>query len=243
MKQFVLVTDFDLNDPYIGQVKSVLLDQAPQIPILDLFSKLPAFNVKNASYLVSAYFRSFPEEAIFLCIVDPGVGSNRQMIICQIENRWFIGPNNGLLAILMRHAGISSYQIVEWQPNSLSNTFHGRDWIAPLAIKIAKSESFEVHHVDNVADQYRQWPDDLFEIIYFDHYGNAISGVRSSALNKDTVLLFNKYKLRNVRIYSDVNSGDSFWYENSNGLVEISSNQSSARDVLDIKLNDCIKVV
>ena len=100
----VLFTDFGLEGPYIGQVKARILAEAPNATIIDLFSDAPAHNPKACSYLLAAYVDAFPSGAIFLAVVDPGVGSNRAGVAVAAGGRWFVGPDNGLFEMAARRA-------------------------------------------------------------------------------------------------------------------------------------------
>src|SRR5260370_21286941 len=100
----VLFTDFGLEGPYTGQVSAVLQQTAPGIPIISLFADLPAGQPKPAAYLLAAYAMWFPAGTVFLCVVDPGVGSARRALVAQAAGRLYVGPDNGLFEIVLRRA-------------------------------------------------------------------------------------------------------------------------------------------
>ena len=239
---FVLMSDFDLNDPYLGQVKAVLHHACPNVPIIDLFSNLPAYQIQAAAYLLPAYCVTFPDNSIFLCIVDPGVGSEREIALVRANEQWFIGPDNGLFTLLARFATIDIYGHVRWQPLQLSNSFHGRDWMAPIAVKLALGQAIEMQTVDEPNAQYAHWPDDWAHITYIDHYGNAMTGIRSQSLHSSQKIIVNDTALHYARTFSEVAEGQCFWYHNSNELVEIACNQGRAADCLQLKTGDRIVV-
>ena len=99
-----LFTDFGLHGPYTGQMKAVLYQMAPSIPVIDLFADAPVGNPKASAYLLAAYAAWFPEGTVFLCVVDPGVGGARPAIFLQADGRWYIGPGNGLFELIQRRA-------------------------------------------------------------------------------------------------------------------------------------------
>jgi len=101
----VLFTDFGLEGPYTGQVKTVLHQIAPGVPVVDLFADLPAAKPRPAAYLLAAYGGWFPPGTIFLAVVDPGVGGERAAVVVDAGARWYVGPDNGLLELVMRRAG------------------------------------------------------------------------------------------------------------------------------------------
>ncbi len=237
----ILFTDYGLEGPYIGQVEAVLQQQAPGIRVINLFADLPRQNPKAGAYLLAAYCKDFPEESIFFCVIDPGVGCFADKpVALKIDNRWFVGPDNGLFDLVARTGGnINCWEII-WRPEKLSNSFHGRDLYAPICAKLANGED---PPGEKKAWQDRHaWPDDCYEIIYIDHFGNAMTGVRADQLNKNAVITVGNKRINYSDTFSSVDLGQIFWYENSNGLVEIAVNQGSATDVLPLKLGDEVSI-
>src|SRR5436309_695810 len=98
----VLFTDFGLEGPYTGQMKAVLYRMAPEVPVIDLFADAPAGDPRRSAYLLAAYAAWFPESTVFLCVVDPGVGSDRAAVMVETNGRWYVGPGNGLFEIVQR---------------------------------------------------------------------------------------------------------------------------------------------
>ena len=98
----VLFTDYGLQGPYIGQIEAVLCHESSKSTVINLFTDLPRQNPKAAAYLLAAYATEFPPGSIFFCVVDPGVGSfEDNPVVMRIDNRWFIGPGNGVFDILV----------------------------------------------------------------------------------------------------------------------------------------------
>jgi S-adenosylmethionine hydrolase len=100
----VLFTDFGLQGPYTGQMKAVLHQMAPGMPVIDLFADAPVGNPKASAYLLAAYAGWFAPGSVFLCVIDPGVGSARPPIIVEADGRWYVGPGNGLFELIQRRA-------------------------------------------------------------------------------------------------------------------------------------------
>src|SRR5689334_6319370 len=110
----VLFTDFGLEGPYTGQVKAVLYQTAPGLPVIDLFADAPARQPKPAAYLLAAYGVWFPPGTVLLAVVDPGVGGSRAAVIVEAGGRWYVGPDNGLFELAARRSGsIGCWEIVE----------------------------------------------------------------------------------------------------------------------------------
>ena len=101
----VLFTDFGLEGPYTGQIKAVLYQTAPAVPVIELFADAPAGRPKHAAYLLAAYGVWFPPGTVFLAVIDPGVGGRRSPVIVEAGGRWYVGPDNGLFELVVRRAG------------------------------------------------------------------------------------------------------------------------------------------
>src|SRR6516225_3271364 len=127
----VLFSDFGLEGPYTGQVKTVLYRIASAVPVIDLFADAPAGSPKPAAYLLAAYAVWFPPGTVFLAVIDPGVGGARAPIIVEAAGRWYVGPDNGLFELLLRRTENARTWEILWRPQALSASFHGRDLFAP----------------------------------------------------------------------------------------------------------------
>lgn len=230
----VLFTDFGETGPYVGQVKAVLSREAPGIPVIDLLHDAPMFQARASAYLLSSLIDVFPTDVVFLCVVDPGVGSSRAPAIVEADGRRFIGPDNGLFEIVLRRANDTAFHRITWQPDHLSASFHGRDLFAPVAARLARGDSVdhETHPVEKARRPH--WPDELAEVIYLDTFGNAMTGVRAKSVPSAAVITVNGRELPRARTFSDLPEGTPFWYENSSGLVEFAVNQGEAKTLLGI---------
>ncbi len=242
----VLFTDFGITGPYVGQMKSVLCQQAPTTPVIDLMHDAPAFDPRAAAYLLASLVNEFPRDSVFLCVVDPGVGSQRKPLIARIDERWFVGPDNGLFNIVAQRALGNSevkWWEISWLPEKLSSSFHGRDLFAPVAAMLANGKAPPGKPVDISADRISRWPGSLEKIIYIDHFGNAMTGVRAADIDNNHVIAVADHQLRWARTFADVDLGQGFWYENSNGLVELAVNQGRADQVLQLRIGDAVALL
>jgi S-adenosylmethionine hydrolase len=231
-----LYTDFGSQDPYVGQLHAVLAEQAPGVPVVDLFHHVPNYDIRAGAYLLPSYISSFPQDTVFMCVVDPGVGGERRPLYLRVDGYWFVGPDNGLFQILIQRADRVSSFIIDWRPRRLSPSFHGRDLFAPVAAMLSRGERPDATQVDLTTGEYDQWPDDLAAVLYLDHFGNAITGYRAAELPQEANIRINGTSLRTASTYSDVARGEAFWYENANGLVEFAVNQGRADEQLALKL-------
>ena len=239
----VLFTDFGLHGPYTGQMKAVLHQVAPDIPVIDLFADAPTANPKPSAYLLAAYADWFPAGTVFLAVVDPGVGSARPPVVVEADGRWYVGPGNGLFELVQRRAQqVRSWEI-EWKPERLSASFHGRDLFAPVAGMLARGEPPPGRPLADTALRRTDWPDDLGEIVYVDHYGNALTGLRAAMAPAGARLTAAGRTLERARTFADLPLGAPFWYENSNGLAEIAVNQGRADQALGLSIGSPVEVV
>ena len=239
----VLFTDFGLAGPYTGQVTAVLHQRAPEVPIIPLFADAPSEQPKPAAYLLAAYGAWFPPGTVLLCVVDPGVGSERRAVVVEAEGRIYVGPDNGLFDIVMRRASEACLWEIIWHPGPLSPSFHGRDLFAPVAARLAVGDPL-TEMAQPAADRSaaRGWPDDLAEIVYLDHYGNAMTGLRGALLAPGTRLIAGGYSLEPAATFSAVPPGEAFWYINSNGLAEIAVNGARAVETLGLAIGSEVAI-
>ena len=200
----VLFTDFGLHGPYVGQMKAVLHQTVTSTSIIDLFTDAPVGKPKASAYLLAVYAAWFPAGTVFLCVVDPGVGGARPPIILEADGRWYVRPGNGLFEFVQCRAGeIHSWRI-DWKPEDLSSSFHGRDLFAPVAAMLARGEPPPGRPCQDGAHRRSDWPDDLFEIVYVDYFGNAMVGVRAAMLPSGARLAAAGRVLERARTFSDL---------------------------------------
>ena len=239
----VLFTDFGLAGPYTGQVNAVLAETAPGVPVIQLFADAPAGRPRPAAYLLAAYAAWFPARTVLLCVVDPGVGSARRGLIVEAAGRLYVGPDNGLFELVLRRAASPRAWEISWRPPALSASFHGRDLFAPVAGRLARGEPPSALASPATASGHPDWPDDLAEIVYIDHYGNALTGLRGESLPLGARLAAGSHRIGHADTFSSVPSGAAFWYVNSNGLVEIAVNAGRADRALDLAIGSEIKIL
>ena len=239
----VLFTDFGGNDIYVPQMKAALLARDPSTVIIDLLHSVPDFRIEPAAHLLAALHDRFPVDTVFVAVVDPGVGTSRNAAIVRADGRWYVGPDNGLLSVIAARAMSARAWHISWRPPDLSASFHGRDLFAPIAAAIAAGD-FPIDKVDQVERlDVALDPGDLAQIIYIDHYGNAMTGLRGSALPADATIGAGASKVAHARVFDEVPAGTAFWYVNSIGLVEIAANRANAAALLALAIGDAVQCV
>jgi S-adenosylmethionine hydrolase len=237
----LLLTDFGLGGPYVGQVHAVLRRLAPEVLLVDLQHDLPAFRPDLAAPLVAAHLDGAEPGDVVLAVVDPGVGTDRRPLALWLDGIWLVGPDNGLFELALRRARTVESFVIAWRPARLSASFHGRDLFAPLAARLARGDRAGL--VPAAPTRFADRPDDLPTIVYVDGYGNAWTGLRAATLGADTRLRAAGRTLERARTFGDVPAGTAFWYENSSGLAEIAVNGGSAAATLGLRLGDPVEIV
>jgi S-adenosylmethionine hydrolase len=230
----LLFTDFGAEGPYLGQMEAVLRLAAPGVDVVNLLSNAPAGDPRSGAYLLAALSLRFPAGSVFLCVVDPGVGGERLPVVLEADGRWFVGPDNGLLNTLAVQAKETRWRVIEWRPDRLSASFHGRDLFAPIAARIANAD-FSWPSREYAGPDLQQWPADIAAVIYIDHYGNAMTGWRYDRSLDGKILAFSGQRIQQARTFSEVAEGEAFWYRNSCDLVEIAVNRGRSDEILGLK--------
>ena len=240
----VLFTDFGADDIYVGQIKAALLKElSPNSIIVDLLHSVPPFKVRAGAHLLAALQSRFPAGAVFLAVVDPGVGTARDAVILQADDKWYVGPDNGLLSVVSARAAKSRAWRIVWRPQGLSASFHARDLFAPVAAIIAENNLSDDRIQEVEALSVKFGPDDLAEVIYIDHYGNALTGIRAASVARTDAIVVREQRLSYARVFAEAAAGGAFWYENSIGLVELAADRAGTARLLGIEVGDKVLVI
>lgn len=242
MRPIVLATDYGVSGSYVGQLKSAIYKIAQNAKFIDLIHDLPAFNPKASAYLLASYLEHLAKNSIVVGIVDPGVGSDREPIVLEGNDYTFVGPNNGLFAMVARKLSEIRLSEILLSKEPVSKTFHGRDVFAPIAAQISSGSKPKLESISIEKLIGSDWPDNLFEIIYIDHYGNAITGIKSNQINKNQQLKINEHHLKYAEAFYNVGKGKCFWYCNSNGLIEIAAREISIAEMLKLSIGNTINL-
>lgn len=235
----VLFTDFSHRGPYVGQLHTVLAQQAPQQTVIDLQHDAPAFNPRAASYLLAALVPQLPQGCIVVAVVDPGVGTARAPVLLQTEHCTLIGPDNGLLAITARQAQQARWQRIHWPEQDISATFHGRDLFAPAAARLASGQSLNTEDLQQ-APVGADWPADLAEVIYIDGYGNAWTGQRCKPQTMPQDVRARGARFSNTRTFGDAPAHTPVAYCNSSGLLELAVTEDRADERCELQIGTAV---
>ena len=192
-----LTTDFGTSDVYVGVMKGVILNINPNVQIVDITHAITPQNIHEAAFTINSAYRFFPKGTIHVVIVDPGVGSDRQAMVCKTDDGFFVCPNNGVLSYLLQHVETEEAETVEAvsieNPSYIlprvCNTFHGRDIFAPVAAHLSLGVSLadigtpirELIRIPFPA--VHSTPDTLTgQIINIDSFGNLITNITENML-------------------------------------------------------------
>lgn len=237
-----LFTDFGINDFYVGQVKCALLRHAPAAPVIDLLHQAPLYNSLASAHLLFALSEHLAAASVVFAVVDPGVGGSRDAVVVYADGKYFVGPDNGLLSIVAARAREAQIYRIRWRPEALSSSFHGRDLFAPVAAWLATNTlpSGALEPLSKLAIEFENT--DLGQIIYIDHYGNAITGIRARSVARGVGYSCRGVEMAYARTFSDAENGRAFWYENSLGLVELALNRASAAETYGFAVGDAVEL-
>jgi S-adenosylmethionine hydrolase len=186
-----LMTDFGLADGYPGIMKGVVLGIAPDARFVDLTHLVPPQDIATGAWILHTAWRYFPAGTIFLCVVDPGVGSARRPIALHGADRFFVGPDNGLFSyalsdVLAVNSPVAAVTLDHpgYHLPTPSATFHGRDIFAPSAAHLAAGVALtslgtplDPTRLVMIAPPQPSWEDGLLvgAIAHIDHFGNLIT--------------------------------------------------------------------
>jgi hypothetical protein len=212
------------------------------MPVIDLAHDLPPFRPDLAAYLLPALVRDMPRGTLYLCVVDPGVGGDRAGLAVESGGEWFVGPDNGVLSRVLARGVCPAVYRIDWRPVFASATFHGRDWFAEVAARLALGEMAGLSEIAKEATVGCNWTEDQPVVVYADTFGNLMCGLRASRIPSTTQLVAGGRRLSWARTFCEVPPGEAFWYENALGLVELAVNQGRADRVLGLSPGDPVLV-
>ncbi len=256
-KIIALLTDFGLKDPYVGVIRAIMLDINPNLLLIDFTHEVESQNVKEAAFLLNCYYRDFPKGSIFLAVVDPGVGSKRRAILVKTRDYFFVGPDNGIFSyIFLDEPQHICYELKEkgFFRSQVSSTFHARDIFAPVCAHIScgvKPEEFgpKVNDPIILESLFPKIEQNFIEgeLLHIDKFGNLITNIHPKFLdissNSKLKVFIKGKEIPFVTTYSDVNIGSLLSLWGSSGFLEISVNQGSAIDRLNVRLGERVRVI
>ncbi len=257
-----LLTDFGISDPFVGVMKGVILSINPKATIVDLAHNIPKFDIRYAAFMLRTSYKYFPRGTIFCVVVDPGVGTQRRPIVVETRNYYFVGPDNGCLAMAIKEDGVLRVFIIEnrkYMLRNISTTFHGRDIFAPisayLSLGVNPSEfgrSVDPNTLEEMVMEDYAKHDDYYEaeVICHDSFGNIFLNMPTEALDEPAgstleVMVRDKmFRAKVARTYGDGAEGELLILrETSHGFVEIAVNMGSAARLIGVRPKEKIRII
>lgn len=264
------LTDFGTRGHhYVASMKAVILQINPFVRFVDISHYITEFSVIEASYILKTTYKHFPKGTIFITVVDPGVGSSREILALKTKSNYiFIAPNNGIFPNVFDESEISeciNIQNEDFFIKPVSHTFHGRDIMSPTAAHISKSINFSLSDLgskfnfNNLIKLPIIYEVDLQKksvkgsIQYVDSFGNGITAIPlignkikdTDLILEDKISIFinnNKYEGSFSSHFSGVHKDSILLLVGSTGFLEVSINQGDAAKILGFKVGDIVTI-
>jgi S-adenosyl-L-methionine hydrolase (adenosine-forming) len=260
MALITLLTDFGLSDEYVGVLKGVILSINPGAAVIDVTHHIAPQNIVSAAYTLRAAYSYFPQGSVHVAVVDPGVGTARDIVAVRCAGHLFLAPDNGLLApILQEHAPDEGFRVENESlfRHPVSPTFHGRDIFAPVAAHLSQGLplkalgpplNFEALQPSRVPEP-RMDPSGILEgdIVDVDRFGNLITNIARNHLEtlgagKLDIFLGDRIVTAMTPTYGQGKSGEIIALIGSRNCLEIAVNGARASDVLNMAHGGVVRI-
>ena len=251
-KIVTLTTDFGLRDPYVAEMKAVILSICPEVVIVDVSHEVAKFDVRMGAYILASAASYFSKGTIHVAVVDPGVGTARRGLIVQTNHGFLIGPDNGVLVLAAKKQGIINVREIvntKLMLPQVSSTFHGRDMFAPAAAHLAKGvlpADFGEKVRDMVKPDFTKVKSSknqlTCEALHVDGFGNIVTNVSGEVFalfkgGESVGVNINRreVKVKFVKTYAEAQPKEALILVGSQGFAEIAVNLGSAAEELGAK--------
>jgi S-adenosyl-L-methionine hydrolase (adenosine-forming) len=248
-----LLTDFGTRDGYVAAMKAVLANLAPDAFVADAAHDLPQGDVHGGAIALLRYWRLYPPGSVHVVVVDPGVGTRRRAVAAEVDGRFLVGPDNGVLSWALadarRRETVEIRLPVAGAPGS-SATFHGRDVFAPAAAHLARGDA--LHGLGPAAEDLVRLPRPAHEpaagvvrgvVIAVDRFGNLITNIPAASLPPRASVHVEGRDVGPLnRTYGDVEPGGVVALIGSLASVEVSVRDGSAAQALGVERGAVVEV-
>jgi S-adenosylmethionine hydrolase len=244
-----LTTDFGLADHYVAAMKGAVLRHCPGARLVDVTHGIARHDILGGSIMVERAIDVFEPGTIHLAVIDPGVGTDRRILVARIRNQLLICPDNGVITWAWRRQGPAQVHELTWRPAATSATFHGRDILAPVAGMLAAGR--------DLAAFTRVMDDPILlpiapaaalnegRIIHIDHFGNAMTNIPLDLLRQSPAakVAIGGRMIGPIRTtYAQAPIGQPLALIGSSGMVEIAVREASAAQELDLRIGDAVEL-
>jgi len=264
-----ITTDFGTEDGYVPAMKGTMLDICPEARFVDITHEISPQDVMEAAFVLRTAYPYFPDDAVHLVVVDPGVGTDRRAVALRANDQWFVGPDNGVFPLVLNQAPFEAAVELNdpafWRSDVPSTTFHGRDIFAPAAAHLAAGRS--VNEIGTPLDTLEplRWAAPSADaqtvqgwVMHIDHFGNCITNIRRPALAKaaglnaaaplEAIPPLKVYTGNTVLhelqpTYGAVPEGDPLLLFGSTDHLEVAANGGNAAELLDIRKGDSVRLL
>ena len=240
-----LLTDFGFDDTYVGLMKCVMADIAPEAATIDLCHEVPPQNILSGAYLAATAIPYLPEGAVLMGVVDPGVGTERRAVAVRTGENFLVGPDNGLFELVLRNREadeVVALENDEFFRSTVSSTFHGRDVFAPVAAHIASGVALEEIGPSVDPDTLEGLPpcDPFFRanhiechVIHIDRFGNLITNITREEMQEWLEEAAPRIEIEGTHVgleetFEASQGGQPLAYFGSTGQLEIAINNGNA---------------
>jgi S-adenosylmethionine hydrolase len=243
-----ITTDFGHQGPFVGVIKGCILRRFPQARLIDLTHEIVVHWPAEAGFWLARAYRYFPAGTVHVAVVDPGVGTARNIIAVRAGGHYFLAPDNGLLAPVVSRAPdalivrLGAPELARLGVQRPSATFHGRDIFAPVAAELAAGHCRVEELGERVTTIVPSWVDDPAVearsvsgvVITIDHFGNLITNIDATLIERFRLPLVHagNHSFPLLRTYGDTRPGEYLALINSFGVVEIARAENSAAEGL-----------
>jgi S-adenosylmethionine hydrolase len=265
MPTITLLTDFGIDDEYVGLMKGVILSINPSAAIVDITHQIDPQDLIQAAFTIKSSYCYFPKNTVHLIIVDPGVGGKRDIIAVQMMGHIFIAPDNGVLTLIYDEGNIDAIVRIEnstYFLKSVSQTFHGRDIIAPVGAHIANGVDLnrvgaelglrDIVRLPDLRSSISQKGELIGKIVSIDRFGNLITNIESKQLNdycqrdqscKPQIWIGQNIVVGITTTYESAAQNQPLALIGSRGFLEVAVNKGCAKQHFNVKKGDRVKVI
>ncbi len=255
-----LTTDFGLQDAYVAAVKGAMLQVEPSLRMVDVTHQVEPQDVMGAAFVLTQVVPFYPEGTVHLVVVDPGVGSARRPIAAGFGGQFFVGPDNGLLSLLLQGSMPEKVVVLDqrsfWRTENPARTFNARDLFGPVAAHLASGRRLD--EVGTPTDSFQQlhWAHPLSDdegvqgfVVHIDHFGNCVTNISREILETNPRSLRGKCYVGSTIVdgvheaFSDVPQGEPLVLVGSSDHLEVGVNGGDAATLLTIHKGSPVSLV